>query len=196
MAAGGALALSGCEKKGAASLTGAMTLGKADAPVKVIEYASTACHVCAAWDAEVWPAFKAKYVDTGLVHYELREMLTGQSTVAAAGFLIARCAGRDRYFDVVRSLYRSQEEMVRTGDPRGVLLRTAQSAGLTQAQFEACVSDEDALVAVNDRHEQNSRVASEGTPTFVIGEEKLVGNVPLARLDAVIQPLLRQRRTG
>ena len=193
----GAVALAACNR-GASAGAGdqAMVQGAANAPVSVIEYASVTCGVCAAWDREVWPAFKKKYVDTNQVRYELREMLTPPTEVAAAGFLVARCAGRDKYFDVVHALFRGQEEMARTGDVRGVLQRTALSAGLTEQQFEACVSDEDALVALNERVETAVRAGIQGTPTFVIGDEKLVGNIPLAQLDAVIQPLLKQRRTG
>lgn len=194
-----ALALGACNRSGAADAAdGPMALGKANAPVTVVEYASVACGACAAWDRDVWPEFKRKYVDTGLVRYELREMLTGQSQVAAAGFLVARCAGRDKYFDVVRALYRGQEEMGRTGDVRGVLLRTAQSAGLTEEQFATCISDEDALVAVTERNEAAARAGIGGTPAFLINGKKLEGSaVPrLAEFDAAIQPLLKQRRTG
>jgi protein-disulfide isomerase len=195
--AAGALVLSACNNDGGgAGADGPMFLGKADAPVTVVEYASVACGTCAAWDAQVWPEFKRKYVDTGLVRFELREMLTGSPAIAAAGFLVARCAGREKYFDVVHALYRGQEEMARTGDARGVLQRTALSAGLNQEQFETCVADEDALVAINERNEQNAKVASQGTPTFVIGDKQMVGNQPIEAFDAIIQPLLRQRRTG
>jgi len=191
----GVLALAACNRGGADAADGPMTLGREDAPVTVTEFASVACPACAAWDAQVWPEFKRKYVDTGLVKFEYREMLTGQSQVAAAGFLIARCAGRDKYFDVVHALYRGQEEMARTGDVRGVLLRIAQSAGLTEEQFEACISDEDALVALNERNEANARIATRGTPTFLVNGEPLE-NATMAGFDAAIQPLLRQRGGG
>lgn len=193
-----ALVLSACNRGGGAGDDAPMTLGSADAPVTVVEYASVACGTCAAWDREVWPEFKRKYVDTGQVRFELREMLTGNSSVAAAGFLIARCAGRDKYFEVVHALYRGQEEMARTGDARGVLLRTAQSAGLNEQQFEACVADEDALVAVNERNEAAARAGIGGTPAFVINGKTLDAGAlpPLTAFDAAIQPLLRQRRTG
>ena len=54
-----------------------MSLGNPNAKVQVTEYASVACPVCGRWYKEVWPAFKAKYVDTGKVHFTYREMLVG-----------------------------------------------------------------------------------------------------------------------
>ena len=44
-----------------------MALGSPTAPVTVIEYASVGCPHCADWNNEVFPAFKAKYIDTGKV---------------------------------------------------------------------------------------------------------------------------------
>ena len=97
-----------------------MTFGRADAPVTIVEYASVTCAHCAAFQADVFPALKAKYIDTGKVRYVFREYLTPPSNVAAAGFLLARCAGPDRYFDVVEAVMRAQPEMFR-GVARGVI---------------------------------------------------------------------------
>src|SRR5260370_34178229 len=77
-----------------AAVEGDMSLGSPNAKVTVIEYASLGCPICAKWNNEVFPDFKAKYVDTGKVHYVLREFLTGDAPIAAAGFLLARCAGK------------------------------------------------------------------------------------------------------
>ena len=178
-----------------------MALGRQDAPVTVIEYASVTCGVCAAWNREVWPAFKKKYVDTGQVRYVMREMLTPPYEVASAGFLIARCAaGNDdqKYFEVIHALFRSQEEMARTGDYRTALLNVAKSAGMTEQQFQQCVSDEEKIVALQEGIEKNARADKvEGTPTFIVnGKTVGSGELPLAQFDAAIQPLLNKRGGG
>ena len=59
-------------------------MGKPDAPVKMVEYASASCPHCAQFNNEVFPAFKKKYIDTGVVYYELREILTAPVNFAAA----------------------------------------------------------------------------------------------------------------
>src|SRR4051812_10112335 len=87
---------------------GDMSLGSPKAKVRVVEYASLSCPHCARFNDEVFPAFKAKYVDTGKVRYTLREMLPPPAEVAAAGFLLARCAGPGKYFKVVDEVFRSQ----------------------------------------------------------------------------------------
>src|SRR3954462_4754068 len=90
-------------------------LGKVGAPVTVVEYGSVACPHCAAWDIDVFPAFKAKYIDTGQVRFVFREMLTGNPQLAAAGFIPARCVAPAHYFDVVHDLMRQQADIYRDG---------------------------------------------------------------------------------
>jgi protein-disulfide isomerase len=190
LAAACSLALAGCSKSGggaAAPATGDMTMGKADAPVKMVEYASATCPHCARFNADVFPAFKKKYIDTGKVHYTFRELLTPPNEVAAAAFLMARCAGKDKYFAAVDAVFHSQQEMASSGDFRGVLLRIAQSMGMTEKQFDACVSDEASLKALNDRVEKASSQQITSTPTFLINGKKVKeGEMSLAELDAAI----------
>src|SRR5258708_39808514 len=75
-----------------------MSMGNPKAKIEVIEYASLSCPHCAHFNEAVFPTLKAKYIDTGKVRYTLKEMLTEPATVAAAGFMVARCAGPDKYF--------------------------------------------------------------------------------------------------
>jgi protein-disulfide isomerase len=192
-----ALSLAACGGKEGGSTAGDMSLGNANAKVTVIEYASVTCVHCAAWNEEVFPEFRKKYIDTGKVRYVFREMLTPPADVAAAGFLVARCAGDDKYFQVVDAVMRGQQEMFGSGDPaapRNVLLRIAQSAGMTEAQFTECVSDEKALTALNERVEkQAAEFEVQSTPTFVVNGEKMKeGAATLAELDGWIQPKLAQ----
>jgi protein-disulfide isomerase len=185
------LALAGCSKSTISSTATAddMSLGNKDAKVTVVEYASVGCPVCGRWQKEVYPAFKAKYVDTGKVRYVFREMLVGggsEVTVAASGFLLARCAGPDKYFPVIDAIFANQEQAFAA--PRETLENVAKSVGLTEAQFNQCIQDEKAIQALNDRvekHAKNDGVNS--TPTFVINGKQLEpGYHPLADLDAAI----------
>ena len=189
VAALASLSLAGCSKGGAGGpAEGDMSLSDANAKVKVVEYASASCSHCARFNNTVFPAFKAKYIDTGKVHYTLKEFLTPPEQVAAAGFLLARCAGKDKYFTVLDSIYKNQAEMFQTGDFHGVLLRIAQSAGMTEDQFNKCVSDPDALKALNARVERAvNQDKITGTPTFFVDGKKVAeGEVALAQLDQAI----------
>jgi protein-disulfide isomerase len=191
-----ALMLTACNKGPTKADASDMSLGKPDAKVQVVEYASLSCPHCARFNNDVFPAFKAKYIDTGLVHYTFREFLTEPVALASGGALMARClaktGGPDKYFAVVDAVFHGQDEIVRTGDMRGVLLRIGQASGMTEAQFDSCVGDEDAMKAMNKRIEgyvKNDKI--EATPTFIINGKKLEGEQTMATLDAAIQPLLK-----
>jgi len=169
---------------------GDMGLGAAKgAKVTVVEYASVTCSHCAAWQEEVWPQFKAKYVDTNKVRYVFREFPTPPVPVAAAGFLVARCAGPDKYFDVIHEIMASQAEIFGGTPPRTTLLRIAQGAGLSEAQFEACVTDEKAAADLDKRVKAGIDAGVSGTPSFFVNGEK-IAEPSLANLSAKIDAAL------
>src|SRR4051794_26219991 len=149
---------------------GDMSLGSPKAKVRVVEYASLSCPHCARFNAEVFPAFKAKYVDGGKVRYTLREMLTPPAEVAAAGFLLARCAGPDKYYKVVDAVFRSQDRW--DGDILPVFMGVAKGVGLTEPQFNACLKDEAGLKALNARVKAAIDVGVDSTPTFFVNGKK------------------------
>jgi protein-disulfide isomerase len=199
LAAAAALGLSACNRGAAASGASgdAVTVvGQAAAPVTVTEYASVTCGACAAWDDQVWPQFKAKYVDTGLVKFELREMLTPPNAVSAAGWLLARCAPAERRLAVVEAIYKSQPELLGGGDARAILQRIGAQAGMSQQQFEQCVTNEDAALALNDRIEAAVERGVQGTPTFFINGKKHEGGITLEAFDAALQPLVAGKKAG
>ena len=164
-----------------------MILGNANAPVTVIEYASASCAHCARWNNDVFPQFRARYIDTGRVRYVYREFLTPPPAFAAASFLLARCAGRERYFQVLDAIYRAQASIYESGDVQGGLLSIAQGAGMSRQQFEACIGDSQAMAALNRRVDgYQRRDGITGTPTFFVNGRKLDGEQSLAQLDAAI----------
>jgi hypothetical protein len=187
VAVAGLLLLAACSRGSAASSED-MSMGDPKAPVKMVEYASASCTHCATFNNTVFPAFKAKYIDTGKVHYTLKEFLTPPNELAAAGFLTARCAGKEKYFSVLDAIFRSQQEIFQTGDMRGVLLRVAQSAGLTESQFNTCITDETALKALNARVERAIKQDKiTGTPAFFInGKSVGSGEISLAALEKAV----------
>jgi protein-disulfide isomerase len=185
------LGLAACKP---AASTGAgqddMTLGSPTAKVTVMEFASLGCPICAKWNNDTFPAFKAKYIDTGKVHYVLKEFSTGDAPVAAAGFLLARCAGKDKYFQIVDAVFRQEAELLesdRNAEKRDRLVKIAQSAGIPEAQFDACTGNDDALKAFNDRVEKAGKQYNiEATPTFLINGKQLVGPEDMPAMDKAI----------
>ena len=167
--------VAGCTAKSGGAADGDMAMGAGpDARVTVVEYASVTCGHCAVWNEEVWPEFKTKYVDTKKVRYVFREFPTPPQDIAVAGFLIARCAGEDKYFDVVHDIMASQKEWMAGVAPRTTLFRAAAAAGLSQEQTEACIRDKAAIEEMSDRIKAGIDAGVTGTPTFIVNGTKVV----------------------
>ncbi len=187
IAAAGALALSA--PAAAAPRPDDMVLGKANAPVEVVEYASLTCPHCADFHATVFPAFKKKYVDTGKVRFIFRELPTPPIQVATAGFLMARCAGPAKYFKVVDEIFRSQESWYGSpAGPLGALRSIAKANGMSEAKFQTCITDSKQVDALTRR--VSDAVGTENvraTPTFFVnGKMVKEGEISMAEFDAAI----------
>ena len=149
-------------------------MGKADAPVSVVEYLSNTCSHCARFDEEVFPTIRKQYIDTGKVKWTIREFLTPPEQFAAAGFVLARCAGRDKYWAVIEALFHSQEQLFKGSDPKVIYGNIAKSMGMSDAQFQACLSDDSLYKGVSDRMQKAVTEAHiDGTPTFIVNGKKL-----------------------
>lgn len=155
--------------------------GSTDAPVVMIEYLSVSCGACAGFYANVTPTLE-RYVADGTLRLVYREMLTPPPELALAGFLLARCVPDDRYFDMVGVLLEQQEAIfmaARRGEARQQLQTIARSAGLSDEQFRACMSDEAAVAAINEANRQAGRDGIGVTPSFVINGVRLeTGRAP------------------
>ena len=182
--------VAGCTAKSGGAADGDMAMGAgADAKVTVVEYASVTCGHCAVWNEEVWPEFKTRYVDTKKVRYVFREFPTPPQDVAVAGFLIARCAGEDKYFHVIDQIMRALPELHSGTPPRDILLRTARDAGLSEARFQTCISDPAGVAAMEKRIKAAQDAGVTGTPTFMVNGQ-VVGDRSLESLSQSIDPLL------
>jgi protein-disulfide isomerase len=171
---------------------GDMSLGDPKAPVHVVEYLSLTCPHCAHFHETVFPAFRAKYIDKGLVYFTVRELLTAPAQVAAAGFLMARCNGGSRYFTIIDQVFRSQPRW-QEGNIKPLFVDIAKQNGLTEAQFETCITDEKANDALGARLEYATTTDKVGgAPTFFVNGVLLPNQkVPtLAELDVAIQRAL------
>ncbi|MCA0056111.1 MULTISPECIES: DsbA family protein [unclassified Mesorhizobium] len=163
-------------------------LGKDDAKVTIVEYASMTCPHCAHFAETTFPELKKKYIDTGKARYILREFPFDPS--AEAGFMLARCA-KDNYFPMVDVLFKQQANWVGVSNTKDALLQISKLAGFTQESFEACLTDQkllDDVRAVQKRGADEFKVDS--TPTFFINGKTYKGAMSIEEMSAIIDPQL------
>lgn len=154
-----------------------MVLGDADAPVTLIEYASITCGSCLQFHEQVLPTIKEDYVETGLVKFVFREFPTPPANVAVAGFALARCAGPERYYDVIDDLFEAQPGIIaaaRAGAVRPALMAIGERHGIVgEAAFDACISDREIRQTIADVILTGDEWDVQSTPTLILQGNKL-----------------------
>jgi protein-disulfide isomerase len=168
---------------------GEKTQGDPKAPVTLIEYAAVTCPHCADFFMHQFPELKSKYIDTGKVHFIFREFPL--NALDMAGFMLARCAGDDKFFPIVETLFEKQREWV-VQKPLEPLMAIAKQAGFTQESFNACLTNqkvEDGVKWVRERAAEKFAVS--GTPTFFINGKKYTGNPTAADIGRQIDGYLK-----
>ena len=165
-------------------------MGSKDAPVTIIEYASMTCTHCAAFHAETWPTLKAKYIDTGKVHFVLREFPL--DPLATAGFMLGRCAGPDKRNAILDLLFDQQKNWAFVDKPVEALENTVKQAGITHDAFQACLKDQKLLGEVNAERDKAAKdFKVDATPTFYINGVKHAGELSVQELDKILAPLVK-----
>jgi protein-disulfide isomerase len=147
------------------------------------------CSHCATFHEKTWPALKQKWIDTGKVRFILREFPL--DPLATAGFMLARCAGNDKYYAIVDLLFSQQKNWAFSNKPVEALLSLVKQAGFSQESFEACLKNQqiyDAVNAVRDRAAQKLGVSS--TPTFFINGQVQRGAMTVEEFDKILTPLV------
>jgi protein-disulfide isomerase len=168
---------------------GDVMLGADTAPVTVIEYASMTCPHCAHFSTTTFPELKTRYIDTGKVKYTLREFPL--DALAAAGFMLARCAGPDKYMAIAETLFANQATWM-VQQPLEPLKGIAKQFGFTEETFNQCLANQkvlDDIQAVRDRAAEKLGVNS--TPTFFINGKKMVGDLSIDVMAKEIDPYLK-----
>lgn len=166
-----------------------ISLGKADAPVTVVEYASMTCTHCAGFATTTYPELKRRYIDTGKVRYILREFPL--DPLAAGGFLLARCAGDDKYYPMVEALFEQQKDWAFVQNPIPPLLKIAKQFGFTDQSFEQCLSNQKLLDSMEDVRQRGQKFGVNSTPTFFINGKMFRGAMSIQDMEKQIQPLLK-----
>ncbi len=166
-----------------------LVLGKADAPVTIIEYASMTCPHCATFHKTTYPALKTKYIDTGKVRFIFREFPLDELAVAAS--MLARCAGGEKSMALIDVLFASQDKWA-VRQPIPVLQQMAKQAGMTQEGFEKCLADQklyNDIIAMRERGSKEFKV--ESTPTLFINGKMQKGGASIEEIEKVMAPFLK-----
>ena len=159
-------------------------MGDPAARVALIEYASLTCPHCASFHEGTLAQIKAVYIDTGKVKLVYRDYPLDEKALSAA--MVARCAG-DKYFAVIDLLFAGQASWALSADTVGALKRVVAPAGVSSATVDACLARGDLRSGVLQIQADGQRLYGvRATPTFIVGDQMIVGDVPFAEFDAIL----------
>jgi protein-disulfide isomerase len=180
-----ALAAAGDAAKELAVQPSDRILGKAEAPITIIEYASLTCPHCAHFDVTVLPKLKEKWIDTGKAKLILRDYPLDEPALRAA--MVARCAPANRFYPLIDTFFAQQEQWVTSRDYRAALEKLVKLGGMSDKEFKACISDK----KLEDQVAQSRLVASQqlgvdATPTFFINGKKFDGAPTVEAFDQAL----------
>ena len=162
-------------------------LGKADAPITIIEYASTTCGHCATFHKQTLPEIKKNWVDAGKARLIYRDFPTGPAGLSLGASMIAHCAGSERYFGVLGLIMENQDKWLAAKDPLDSLKKTVRLAGLTGADVDACLQRQDLFEAIQARAQHgHERFKVDSTPSFVVNGKLVVGAKSFAEMDKIL----------
>jgi protein-disulfide isomerase len=167
-----------------------VALGAREAPVTIVEYASMTCGHCAGFYATTFPELKSKYIDPGKVRFILREFPL--DPLAAAGFMLARCAGDDKRNAMVDLLFAQQKTWAFTDKPLKALAALLKQTGMSQKTFDVCLQNDDLREKIYNMHDRAAeKFGVTSTPTFFINGKKETGEITPEALAKLLDPLLK-----
>jgi protein-disulfide isomerase len=166
-------------------------IGSPDAPVTIIEYASLTCSHCAHFATTTFPDLKTRYIDTGKVRFVLREFPL--DALAAAAFMLARCAGEGKYFPVAETLFQKQREWTVRDPIKPLMALTQQAAGLDEKSFHACLQNRELLAQLQEGYKRAAtKFGVNSTPTFFINGTAHRGSLSIDEMTSLVEAELKK----
>ncbi|MFE1378309.1 DsbA family protein [Streptomyces sp. NPDC058740] len=167
-----------------------LALGRADAPVVLIEYADFKCGYCGKFARDTEPVLVKRYVDAGTLRIEWRNFpIFGEESEAAARASWA--AGQQgRFWQFHKAAYAQGAKEKGFGKER--LAALAQEAGVPDlARFTRDTDSAAARAAVSKDQEQGYSLGATSTPSFLVNGRPIAGAQPMEAFTEAIDAAAR-----
>lgn len=174
-------------------------LGASTAKLTVIEYADYQCPFCSKFQAQEMPLLKQDFIDTGKIRFEFRNApLLGQESLTTAA--AAYCANdQGKYWDYHAKLYAiTAAKNASEGRPqidKGLfspdnLKHYASEIGLNDTSFATCLDSGKYTARVSAEVDAAASAGVQGTPMFIIGNQRFSGLQPYSVIKSVVESQL------
>ncbi|MBL8879364.1 MAG: thioredoxin domain-containing protein [Phycisphaerales bacterium] len=155
----------------------------------VIEYLDFECPVCGRFFRETYPTIKRDYIDTGKVRWVARQYpLRNAHPHAELAAQASECAGQQGLFFGYHDVLFANQTALESSD----LKAYADQVGADAAAFAACLDSNATADAVQADVDGGNRIPVTGTPTFLIGDEIVVGFKTAEQFAALLDAALAE----
>jgi len=170
------------------------SLGRADAPLTIVEFTDYQCPYCRRFEAETFPRLKREWTETGKVRFIVRDLPLAIHSSARFAAEAAHCAGaQGQFWPMHEALLKKDQQLT-----QAQVLPLAAALGLNTTQLWACVSGSRYEAAIAHNADQAADLGIRGTPGFIVGRAsageltgvRLEGAQPYAAFDEVLRRLL------
>lgn len=174
------------------NLSDAKIIGSESAPITVVEFSDFQCPACNSFETQVWPEFKAKFVDTGKVKFYMKNFplfsIHPQAEKAAEASLCA--LEQNKYWEMHDSLFANVKKWSGNKKADDVFVSLAKDLGLDESGFKTCLTSNKNQEVVLNSLKEGINAEVEGTPTFFInGKKVFFGVYPVQSFDAYFATL-------
>jgi protein-disulfide isomerase len=168
-----------------------MALGRPDAPVTIVQYASLTCPYCRKFQLETFPVLKREYIDAGKVRYILREFPIGHQSGLAT--IALRCAPADKYFALYEKFMSQQSAWVSQEVRPDPIFKVAAQVGMTRAQFDSCRENRGMIAQLNWVKDRGRTLGIIGTPNFFVQGKLVKTVIGIKEIRGMVDPILADR---
>jgi len=165
-------------------------LGRADAPVEIVEYADFECPACGQFATVTEPDVRERLVNTGQARYRFYDFqVIPQHRNAPAASLAAACANdQGKFWEMHGRIFAGQNDWntFATDDPKAVFAGYAQALGLDVPRWTQCYDSRAHVDRLAAHAAEAERAGVRATPTIVVGTRKLEGAPTFDAIKALV----------
>ncbi len=146
----------------------AYVMGKENAPITIVEYASYTCSHCADFNNKVLPQIKKDWIDTGKAKLVLRDFPLDQ--VALGISMLTYCAPKEKYLPLRAAFFAKQDKWISSKNLRLELFTIAREVGgLSEPDSAKCLANQELAKKLQAQQEEAIKeLKIESTPTFTV----------------------------
>lgn len=157
-----------------------MALGDIDAPVVMVEWTDMRCPYCAVFSNRTMPEILTRYVETGKVRIEFRDVAYFGEQSSDAAVAVRAAAEQGSFHAFLTTLFAAAPDSGHADLPRPRLVELARDAGVPDlAVFEAALGRADLHAAVAASTTTAQQLGVSSVPFFVVGNKAVAGAQPL-----------------